>query len=40
MRETRNILGWLAMAGEHSILEDSKKHVDETFQTVAFFPKR
>jgi len=37
MRETRNILGWLAMAEEHSILEDSKKHVDETFQTVAFF---
>ncbi|MCX5693558.1 MAG: DUF47 family protein [Candidatus Omnitrophica bacterium] len=37
MRETRNILGWLGMAEEQSILLDSKKHVEETYKTVAFF---
>jgi len=37
MKETRNILGWLGMAEEQSILQDAKKHVDETYKTVAFF---
>lgn len=37
MKETRNILGWLGMAEEQSILLDSKKHVEETYKTVAFF---
>jgi uncharacterized protein len=37
MRETRNILGWLGMAEEKSILEDAQKHVDETYKTVAYF---
>ncbi|MCX5668779.1 MAG: DUF47 family protein [Candidatus Omnitrophica bacterium] len=37
MRETRNILGWLGMAEEQSILLDSKKHVEETYKTVAYF---
>lgn len=37
MREIRNILGWLGMAEEHSIIEDAQKHVEETFKTVSFF---
>ncbi|MDD5409311.1 MAG: DUF47 family protein [Candidatus Omnitrophica bacterium] len=37
MKETRNILGWLGMAEEQSILLDAKKHVEETYKTVAFF---
>lgn len=37
MREVRNILGWLGMAEEQSILQDAKKHVEETCKTVAFF---
>lgn len=37
MREMRNILGWLGMAEEQSILLDSKKHVEETYKTVTFF---
>jgi len=37
MRETRNILGWLGMAEEQSILQDAKKHVEETYKTVTFF---
>jgi len=37
MRETRNILGWLGMAEEQSILQDAKKHVEETYKKVAFF---
>jgi predicted phosphate transport protein (TIGR00153 family) len=37
MRETRNILGWLGMAQEQSILQDAQKHVEETFKTVSFF---
>lgn len=37
MKEIRNILGWLGMAEEKSILEDSQKHVEETYQTVKFF---
>jgi predicted phosphate transport protein (TIGR00153 family) len=37
MKEMRNILGWLGMAEENSILEDSQKHVEETYQTVKFF---
>jgi hypothetical protein len=37
MKETRNILGWLGMAEEQSILQDAKKHVEEIYKTVAFF---
>ncbi|MDD2866514.1 MAG: DUF47 family protein [Candidatus Omnitrophota bacterium] len=37
MKEIRNILGWLGMAEERSIIADAQKHVDETYKTVAFF---
>jgi len=37
MREIRNILGWLGMAEEQSILQDAQKHVDETYKTVSCF---
>ena len=37
MRETRNILGWLGMAEEYSILQDAQKHVEETYKTVTCF---
>jgi len=37
MREMRNILGWLGMAEEKSILEDAQKHVEETYKTVSYF---
>jgi predicted phosphate transport protein (TIGR00153 family) len=37
MKERRNILGWLGMAEEQSILQDAQKHVDETYKTVTHF---
>lgn len=37
MKEIRNILGWLGMAEEQSIIEDAKKHVEETYKTVTYF---
>ena len=37
MRETRNILGWLGMAEEHSIIQDAQRHVEETYKTVTYF---
>ena len=37
MREIRNILGWLGMAEENSILQDAQKHVEETYKTVTYF---
>jgi predicted phosphate transport protein (TIGR00153 family) len=37
MRETRNILGWLGMAQEQTILKDAEKHVEETYKTVSYF---
>lgn len=37
MREIRNILGWLGMAEEQSILKDAQKHVEETYKTVSYF---
>lgn len=37
MREMRNILGWLGMAQEKTILEDAQKHVEETYKTVSYF---
>ncbi|MFA5088486.1 MAG: DUF47 family protein [Candidatus Omnitrophota bacterium] len=37
MKERRNILGWLGMEEEQSILQDAQKHVDETYQTVTYF---
>jgi len=39
MRESRNILGWLGMKQETFILEDAKKHVDVTYETVEWFKK-
>jgi len=35
MLEGRNILGWLGVETEHSIILDSVKHVDETCRTVS-----
>ena len=37
MKEMRNILGWLGMAEEQSILKDAQKHVEETNKTVHYF---
>ncbi len=37
MREIGNILGWLGMAEEKSILNDAQKHVEETYRTVSYF---
>lgn len=37
MKEIRNILGWLGMAEEQSILQDAQKHVEETYKTVSYF---
>ncbi|MBM3253991.1 MAG: DUF47 family protein [Candidatus Omnitrophica bacterium] len=37
MKEIRNILGWLGMAEEQSILKDAQKHVEETCKTVSYF---
>lgn len=37
MKEMRNILGWLGMAEEQSILRDAQKHVEETYKTVISF---
>jgi predicted phosphate transport protein (TIGR00153 family) len=37
MKEIRNILGWLGMAEERSLIADAQKHVEETYKTVAFF---
>jgi predicted phosphate transport protein (TIGR00153 family) len=37
MKEIRNILGWLGMAEEQSILKDAQKHVEETYKTVSYF---
>lgn len=37
MKEIRNILGWLGMAQEQSILKDALKHAEETYQTVSYF---
>jgi predicted phosphate transport protein (TIGR00153 family) len=37
MKEIRNILGWLGMAQEQSILQDAQKHVEETYKTVSYF---
>ena len=37
MKEIRNILGWLGMAEELSIIKDAQKHVEETYKTVSYF---
>jgi predicted phosphate transport protein (TIGR00153 family) len=37
MKEIRNILGWLGMKEELSILNDAQQHVDETYKTVQYF---
>jgi predicted phosphate transport protein (TIGR00153 family) len=39
MKESRNILGWLGMKQEELVLEDAKKHVDVTYDTVDWFKK-
>ncbi len=37
MKGMRNILGWLGMAEEQSILQDAQEHVEETHRTVTYF---
>ena len=37
MKEIRNILGWLGMEETQSILQDARKHVEETYKTVTYF---
>ena len=37
MKEIRNILGWLGVAEERSVIADAQKHVEETCKTVALF---
>lgn len=37
MKESRNILGWLGMKQEMLVLEDAKRHVEVTCQTVEWF---
>lgn len=37
MKERGNILGWLGMAEEQSILKDAQKHIEETYLTVKYF---
>lgn len=37
MKEIRNILGWLGMEEEQSILRDARSHVEETYKTVLSF---
>lgn len=37
MREMRNILSWLGMEREESILKEAQEHVEETHNTVQFF---
>ncbi|MCM8783969.1 MAG: DUF47 family protein [Candidatus Omnitrophica bacterium] len=37
MKESRNILGWLGMKQEALVLEDARKHVEVTSQTVEWF---
>jgi len=37
MREMMNIFGWLGKEEEKSILEDARKHVEETYKTVTYF---
>ena len=37
MKERRNILGWLGMEEEQSILQDAQRHVEETCKTVTYF---
>jgi len=37
MKEIRNILGWLGMEEELSILKDAQKHAEETYKTVTYF---
>lgn len=39
MKESRNILGWLGMKQEGSVLQDARKHVDVTYETVTWFKK-
>lgn len=39
MKESRNIFGWFGMKQEQFIMEDARKHVDVTYQTVEWFKK-
>jgi hypothetical protein len=39
MKESRNIFGWFGMKQEELVLEDARKHVDVTYQTVEWFKK-
>lgn len=37
MKESRNIFGWLGMKQEELVMEDARKHVEVTYQTVEWF---
>jgi len=37
MKERRNILGWLGMAQEQSLVQDAQRHIEETYNTVSYF---
>lgn len=39
MKKTKNIFGWLGMKQEELVLEDARKHVEVTYQTVDWFKK-
>lgn len=39
MKESKNILGWLGVKQEEMVLEDARKHVDATYETVEWFKK-
>lgn len=39
MKESRNILAWMGLKQEEMVLTDARKHVDVTYQTVAWFKK-
>lgn len=36
MKESRNILGWISMEEEQTLMRDAEKHVDEICKTVEF----
>ena len=39
MKVSKNIFGWLGMKQEALVLDDARKHVEVTFQTVDWFRK-
>lgn len=39
MKRTKNIFGWLGMKQEELVMEDARRHVEVTYQTVEWFKK-